>query len=311
MVYQSFELPPAPDAPLSLLAMIKRAASAYSATFKLSMGLFWLPNVILALSGLPLALTPSPSTVSVQTVLHFGSVLLLALAGLVYYLWITVRRGLALKRLVLLAEDSCVPSLAFSNRLGWKAVVARFAAFVVQNTSAIICIVLGVLSYNLPGITHASMRFHLMPDLSLPFVLIIVALTAISFFCYFFTEFLYLCFAVVLATECSDWASLMRRSCELARSSFLRGSSFAFISEFTYWLLPILISPLTFHNLSIVAHGGIRPASGSSPIWITLGDCLVEFAVTLLVIPFLIILDAYFVNDVRVRWQARASRSGK
>ncbi|MBA3856551.1 MAG: hypothetical protein C0507_06520 [Cyanobacteria bacterium PR.3.49] len=308
MVYQNFALPPAPVSPLSILSIIKLAAKSYSATFKLSMSLFWLPCLVLSVGNLPFSLLEPPSTFSVQELI--GTAAVVAFAGLcgLYFLFHTVKRSLALQRMVLLSEDSCIPSLAFSNRLGKKAVIARIATGAFQLITALVCIFGGVAAWCNNEKMHLPVRFFLAPELSLPLVGIVVVLTAVSYFCWFFSEFLYMCFSVVLATESNDWASLWRRSCNLSRSAFWRGTTFAFGIEFAVWATALLLSPITAFELTATLRGGLEGfASSNAPIWLSVTDNVIEFAVLLLSAPFWAILSAYFANDVRVRLNARVS----
>jgi len=311
MVYQSFELPPAPDAPLSIFSMVKRAAQAYRTLFAFSMKLFWLPSLITTLGGLPIMLMEAPESLSWQTMVSFCSAIALALLTVLYYSWLSVKRGLVLKRMVLVPEESCIPSLAFSNRLGWKAVVARFATGAFQLCSAFVFISLGLLAWCNNERMGGAMHFQPLPELSLAVIAIIVALTALSYCCWFVSEFFYMCFSVVLATESSDWTTLWQRSCQLSRSALFRGSNFAFAEEFTMWLLPVLFSPLTLFNLSAAARNGFHFAHTAPPVWITLTDSLIAAIILLIATPYVIILNAYFANDVRVRFQARAAGAQK
>jgi hypothetical protein len=309
MVYQSFELPPAPDAPLSILSLIKLSAGAYRATFGLSMNLLWLPCLVSVAGHALISSVEAPVTFSLDVLVRFSLVMFCALVCGLFFLFHFVKRSLALKRMVLLSDDSSIPSLAFSNRLGWKAVIADVCVIVIQFVNAVVLIVLGLIAYGNDGIMHSPMRFALLPDLSLPFIAIIMALTAVSFLCWNFSEFFYQCFSVVLATESSDWPSLWRRSCDLSRSAFWRGSVFVFAIEFALWMSEILFSPVAVFNLQAALSGGVEGyATCVPPIWLSVVDYSVEFAILLLLAPFFIILNAYFANNVRIRFDARAGR---
>jgi len=203
-----------------------------------------------------------------------------------------------------------VPAMAYANRLGWKSVVIRIATGAFQLFSACALIFVGVAAWCNNDISHSSMRFAIAPTLSLPFVAIAFMLTAISYFCWFFSEFFYMCFTVVLATESGDWKSMLQRSLDLARSSFWRGSHFAFLIEFVTSIAPVLFSPVLLFSLSAGLTGGLDGfADSSPPVWMSLADDGISFLVLLLFAPFVAILNAYFANDVRMRYQARFDRA--
>lgn len=306
MVYQSFEFPEPAGSPESIGVIFSKTFSAYKASFGFTLRLFWLPCLALSLCNLPVSLMEAPTTISLQEVLKVIGFLLLSFAGWCYFIWIAVPRGLALKRMVLLSADSCIPSLAYSNRLGWKASVARFATSIVQYFSASIVIALVAIAWVNESALDLPFRSSMLPQLPLGFVAIAAVLTAASFFCWFFVEFFYQCLTFVLATEGGEWSALLKRSFGLARSAVFRGSNFTFICEFMFWIGTAVISPLSIHNLAILAGGGMDALSRSNPpIWLTLVDSAFGCMLLILFMPLLIICSAYFANDVMLRMNLR------
>ena len=300
MLKTHFELPPVPIAPLSVWQILKLGLNAYRGTFLYCMQLFWLPCLIPVLCTLP-TYNVGESTLQVQEVPKAIVIVAIFFLGLLNYAWLVSFRGISLQRLLFSADENCIPSLAFANRLGWKSALARIVTVAAQ--------ILSVFGFGFAGISAYGFFFDgdAASGWEIAFIPIAILLFAASYITWFSLEFLFSTFGYVLVTEETSWQSSLRRSFELVKSSFWRGTHFLLLLQMGYLSAYLLVSPTFIVNVPYLLKDAEAPISKTLPFF--LFDQSMSFGMDLLLLPFLIICAAYFANDVRLRLELRRANT--
>lgn len=289
MLKEDFIFPPPPERPMSVLALIALGFQTYKSSFGFCCKLLWFPFVLFLVADLPGTFL-SDYSLQLDNLPKLGGVFIWwALFGTLGF-WNLILRLTAIKRMALTPELEFVPAIAFANRLGWKAFIVRMVTMFFQLSSVVAAIMAGCVYWTIK------------PGLSIPFFAFAAVLVVLSYFGYFWSEFFYACFSVLLVTERSEWKFLLKRSLSMTKGAFLKGCNFSFAMEFLMIFAMMILSPaLVFSILQLVLHGFAGYAESETPLWISLTDEFVQSFVSLTVIPLVAIWYAYFLNDLRLR----------
>ncbi|MBA3993073.1 MAG: hypothetical protein C0469_06050 [Cyanobacteria bacterium DS2.3.42] len=289
MLKEDFVFPPPPERPMSVLALIALGFETYKSSFGFCCKLLWFPFVLFLVSDLPGTFF-SDYSLQLDNLPKLGGVFLWwALFGTLG-LWNLVLRLTAIKRMALTPELEFVPAIAFANRLGWKVFVIRMATMIFQISSVVAVIMAGCIYWTIK------------PGLSIPFVGFAAVMVVFSYFGYFWSEFFYACFSVLLVTERSEWKFLLKRSLSMTKRAFLKGCNFSFAMEFLMMFAMMILSPVLMLSLfQLASHGFVTCVESETPLWISVADDFVQLFVSLAIIPLVAIWYAYFVNDLRLR----------